>query len=63
MKIIDSKIDKEIFDALHKLRNNNRPYHQLLNEFIDKPRLVQAYKQELENEKGCDWCSEASTIF
>ena len=62
MKIIDEKLDKEIYDALHKLRNNNRPYHQLLNEFIDKNRLVQAYEQELKDEKGA-WCSEVSSIF
>ena len=63
MKILDDKIDKEILDAFHKLRNNNRPYHQLLNEFIDKPRLVQAYIAELKNEEGCDWRREVSSIF
>lgn len=63
MRIIDEKIDKEIFDAFHKLRNNNRPYHQLLNKYIDKPRLIQDYIEELKNEEGCDWCEEVSHIF
>ena len=63
MKILEDKIDKEIYDAFHKLRNNNRPYHQLLNEFIDKPRLLKEYYEELKNEEGCDWCKEVSSIF
>ena len=63
MKIIDEKLDQEILRALKTLRNNNRPYHSLLNEFIDKPRLVQAYIEELKNKEGCDWCEEVSNIF